>query len=621
MVREKCHCIDEAWEEVSCIMGVCSGIGRIRKEGQDPGQCKYWKEHPKKSRRIHSAPPLSKTLFFSSSHSPSHLSSSPPIFSYKPRHKTYTAATIILTTAATDGILKSSSLMAVVLPPYQSRAQGILLNPSPSASPYHHPSSLPALLPSNSSLSSSTSSSSHLPSDSDYFSTPPTPASNPTSPMAQPQHLHPYSNAKPTSRSQHNDKSHPAKSRSGSQPASMRRIRFAPLPDPRREVGYTVSGAEVPLGQIFYDDSNDAEREGEDELRRPSELGLNLGVPFVRRSPPQSLLLDNSSAGGTGYTSSPNVQLTSILLNGSPNASTSALSTPLQNVHALSSPDLTGTGEWQTIPSESVRVNSVDEPTPCHSKASSITSGSSTTSKWTRRFLKPLLKGLSTDEESLSRTTSNTSTATATTPTSAASENGFEGCFPRRSSKSSSRSGGSRSSSRPREKRDPDWIREFGMPLGRWSSDVTYAVTPGAEHLANGGFRRVGQMNVSAALARSESLTLTEMTERFRIIAKQKREEREAAAKEAAAREAATMGQSSNADTNTNHNINGNASTKPDAKTKANVNASGAPMASQGRKQTRLLNGRVYGAKRNQNLFANIRYVLFSYLYLPICHC
>ncbi|KAI0259919.1 hypothetical protein BC834DRAFT_846451 [Gloeopeniophorella convolvens] len=143
--------------------------------------------------------------------------------------------------------------MAAVLQPtrfssYANRSPtggGILLNPSPS----HHPFSLPSSSyvarskhhPSMQSLSSSASSSDDINTPSTSTTTTPPPS------MSNSLSL-PYSS----------DDDHAHRSRSGSAPESSatgnRRIRFAPLPDPRRAVLVTEHGEELPLPAVFDDD-------------------------------------------------------------------------------------------------------------------------------------------------------------------------------------------------------------------------------------------------------------------------------------------------------------------------------------------------------------------------------
>jgi hypothetical protein len=118
---------------------------------------------------------------------------------------------------------------------------GILLNPSP----YRLPSPLPpSSYPSrsNQSLSSSTSSEEDVntPPSSDHYATPPPSLMNSLTLQ--------YTS----------DEDHVLRSRHNSAPeygsVRGRRIRFAPLPDPRRAVCVTEGGEELPLPSVFDDD-------------------------------------------------------------------------------------------------------------------------------------------------------------------------------------------------------------------------------------------------------------------------------------------------------------------------------------------------------------------------------
>ena len=117
---------------------------------------------------------------------------------------------------------------------------GILLNPSP----YHRPSPLPQSSHpsrSNQSLSSSTSSSEDV-------NTPPSSVHATRPPSLSISLSPPYTS----------DEDHVLRSRSASAPeysvSGSRRIRFAPLPDPRRAVLVTEHGEELPLPSVFDDD-------------------------------------------------------------------------------------------------------------------------------------------------------------------------------------------------------------------------------------------------------------------------------------------------------------------------------------------------------------------------------
>ncbi|KAK7689021.1 hypothetical protein QCA50_007712 [Cerrena zonata] len=167
-------------------------------------------------------------------------------------------------------------MAAIVLP-----RQGILRNPSPSASPYSSPASLPGtphLVPSYSSLSSSASS--HSQSDSDNYciassSQPPTP-NHRSSTFPPLNHNHQRPSTPPT---------HP-KSRQGSMssavPSGNRRIRFAPLPDPRREVLVTDEGKELPFNApVFLDDNENASTPLAHQQQHLITLSNSLGIDIT----------------------------------------------------------------------------------------------------------------------------------------------------------------------------------------------------------------------------------------------------------------------------------------------------------------------------------------------------
>ncbi|KAL4253922.1 hypothetical protein ABKN59_003026 [Abortiporus biennis] len=140
--------------------------------------------------------------------------------------------------------------MAAVLPAFSPK-QGILLNPSPTGSPYIPPTSLPAtpnLVSSYSSLPSS--SSSHPNSDADNYFVPASGTSSPPLMQAQP-----HRSSGPTTTAHSGFE--PSNQRHAHPPAVARRIRFAPLPDPRREVLVTESGQEVPISSIFLDETEE----------------------------------------------------------------------------------------------------------------------------------------------------------------------------------------------------------------------------------------------------------------------------------------------------------------------------------------------------------------------------
>ena len=138
-----------------------------------------------------------------------------------------------------------TSLLSPLPPSYSTRSPlggGILLNPSPyRLTPSLPPSSYPSR--SNRSGSSSTSSSEDVntPPSSDHATPPPT--------LLNSLALH-YTS----------DDDHVQRSRRSSAPEystlQSRRIRFAPLPDPRRAVCVTELGEELPLPSVFDEDDS-----------------------------------------------------------------------------------------------------------------------------------------------------------------------------------------------------------------------------------------------------------------------------------------------------------------------------------------------------------------------------
>ncbi|KAI9511341.1 hypothetical protein F5148DRAFT_1171826 [Russula earlei] len=144
--------------------------------------------------------------------------------------------------------IEPAKMASVLHPPhphsFPSRsptAGGILLNPSPLRPLSTLPQSSSYVSRSNQSLSSSASSSEDVNTPSSSFHTTPPPSLGLSlSP--------PYTS----------DEDHIRRSRSDSGPehsaTGSRRIRFAPLPDPRRAVCVTEHGEELPLPSVFDDD-------------------------------------------------------------------------------------------------------------------------------------------------------------------------------------------------------------------------------------------------------------------------------------------------------------------------------------------------------------------------------
>ncbi|KAF7796763.1 hypothetical protein EIP86_007946 [Pleurotus ostreatoroseus] len=191
--------------------------------------------------------------------------------------------------------------MATVLqfPAFPTPRHGILLNPSPGTSPYSHGHSLPGtphLISSVSSLSSSASSNSPNTSDADtYFLTY---ASAKDTLSGSSSHPHGVPQPHEPALSRDNSRKH----RPGSAPQT-RRIRFAPLPEPRRDdlPEVFLNDSEENLAGFSYD-SNPSSRASS----RPSSLLLN-GV----------VNLDNASSDST-----PTLSLTNL------NAHNRALGSP-----------------------------------------------------------------------------------------------------------------------------------------------------------------------------------------------------------------------------------------------------------------------------------------------------
>lgn len=168
--------------------------------------------------------------------------------------------------------------------------QGILLSPSPNASPYTIPASLPAtphLISSFSSLSSTSSSSSPHAEPDNYF-------------------LASTSTQRP-SVSPLNNSNNPRSDSAASTTLASRRIRFAPLPDPRREVLVTEEGKELPLPPVFIDEADESCLQAQphilnlrDGFVAAVEVGSQGHSGLDRASnpnPPSSLLFSNTPNG------------------------------------------------------------------------------------------------------------------------------------------------------------------------------------------------------------------------------------------------------------------------------------------------------------------------------------
>ncbi|KAI1784303.1 hypothetical protein LXA43DRAFT_1066874 [Ganoderma leucocontextum] len=389
-----------------------------------------------------------------------------------------------------------ATLLLHACPPGPSK--GILLNPSPGASPAYLPASLPALIPSNSSLSSSASS--LAPGDSsDYFSkfSSPSPGPSHSSPSPNNPHLHPRT-----------------KPRKGSNPSTVRRIRFAPLPEPRRD--------DEMFDPVFLDD---------DDAEQPLTMHSALATAGVALTAPADA---DISKHAHSVTSSPGAARkclpTESLLLGCPRADSGPSEPEAQ--HGAVASDCGH--DWDVVRSHS----------PIAQLASSFVPGSPRKGgKWSKMFGPLLGRSARSNSSPLAYTLSAEDVSTMNVDAHRGR---------RYSNNGGHRTGSSRESSGSHERSGSD----FGAPLDRWTSEGA----PGAglplstmKRLSLfGGSRGDGGM----PLGRTQSLT--------------------------------------------------SLSGKDDKKGKP---ATAVPQRAGGRKQTRLLNGRVYGAKRNPNAnpFANVR--------------
>ena len=319
-------------------------------------------------------------------------------------------------------------MAAVLSPSHYGPAHGILINRSPSVSPYHHLSSLPPLVPSNPSLpSSSTSSAADLATDSDYYS------SSSAATSSRPGRL-PHD-------------AHESKPRSGSAPNS-RRIRFAPLPEPRRN--------ELPdMPSIFLDDSDEqlpSQNFDASSSGKPAALSLKDQDAKLKSPPAGSLLFSPDEASITGST---------------PTLASTATVTPNSTAFPSSTPSQLG-GEW-VIP-RSPHPTGVDLPDETPKRSDS------TKAKWSKKLLRPLLgplgspKGRSTDDLGNIRAHGSTASFASFSTMIPLSRQSTAG-----STADSCYSG--ISSPKPLDKKTKkkdkcgDSGRDFGMPLYRWSSE------------------------------------------------------------------------------------------------------------------------------------------------------
>ncbi|KAI0948704.1 hypothetical protein AcV7_009374 [Taiwanofungus camphoratus] len=353
-------------------------------------------------------------------------------------------------------------MAAVVSSSYVPR-QGILLNPSPSVSPYHHSVSLPPLVPSNSSLSSSASSVSNLNTDSDYFSA--------------------STHASPAVAGTHNPHvAHQQKPCAGSMPTTSRRIRFAPLPEPRREA-FVADEGELPLSSVAADDSAiiDARKNvspGSFSLKNQQTKWHSAVEANERRTPGDLLFSD----GGVGSVNGSAIRLLASESTPTLASTATATSNPNPNIpvpvsasasasSSSTAPSELDGGDWEHRHSTPAtpQKSGGDLPSLTDSPRRSASNGS----KWSKKLFKPLLaplsKGASYSVEDVRSTLSNSLPSP---------EPGSEGCMPGRSRASDpakererrEEKEKKRSKSKPRE-RDPEWVREFGMPLYRFASE------------------------------------------------------------------------------------------------------------------------------------------------------
>lgn len=323
--------------------------------------------------------------------------------------------------------------MAAVLAP-QPR-QGILLNRSPSVSPYRHTASLPPLVPSNASLSSTSSASNPNTSDSDYASSSTPASSNRGSRPLRPQkHLYQQ------------------KPRAGSTPTS-RRIRFAPLPDPRREEYFT--DGEHPLPSVFLEDTDSLKSDQNHNASSTGQGGC-LKDQEVKASSASLLFGGNPHLRAQASESTPTLASTSTIT-ANPNPTAQAGS-----ACSASAPSTLEGGDWNVL---SPRPSSVNLPEDPPSRSNSVRK-----SKWSRKLLGPLLAPLAKPNRSTDDLRTPGSTTSLNSTLTLPHSPGVEGCSI--GLHSGAKAGDKEKPKKPKKKReDPEWVREFGMPLYRWSSE------------------------------------------------------------------------------------------------------------------------------------------------------
>ncbi|EPS98576.1 hypothetical protein FOMPIDRAFT_1017642 [Fomitopsis schrenkii] len=326
-------------------------------------------------------------------------------------------------------------MAAVLSPSHYGPAHGILINRSPSVSPYHHPSSLPPLVPSNSFLpSSSTSSASDLATDSDYYSS--SSAATSSRPGRLPHDVH------------------ESKPRSGSAPNS-RRIRFAPLPDPRRNI-FLADDEHPDIPSVFLDSDEQPPSQNTDASSsgKPAALSLKDQDAKHKPTPAGSLLFSPDDGSMSGST---------------PTLGSTATVTPNSTAFPSSAPSQLG-GEW-VIP-RSPQPIGFDLPDDIPRRSDSMKA------RWSKKLFRPLLgplaspKGYSTDDlrnlRSVGGSTTSFASLSTMMPLSRQSTAGStaDSCY------------SSISSPKPLEKKTKkkhdkggESGREVGTPLYRWSSE------------------------------------------------------------------------------------------------------------------------------------------------------
>ncbi|OCH89076.1 hypothetical protein OBBRIDRAFT_836065 [Obba rivulosa] len=447
--------------------------------------------------------------------------------------------------------------------------QGILLNPSPSSSPYQSPSSLPLLVPSNCSLSSS--SSSQPATDSESSSSPPRrPA---TGPRAQ---SHSGSFHKPRD-----------KPRADSTPAAPRRIRFAPLPDPRRDFDGPAG-----LPPVFLDDDEQPHTPlAIDTATAPAPPSVPENGPSSAPSSLRNVSTDTDAATPTSLRPASSLPATACLAD-LPPASGESWSRKL--LRPLLGPLARSRASTEDV-SLGVRF-AESAPDLMLARAESNASTASTASVV---VVLPRGRGRASEEQPQQQP---------------AEESKLFGLIPMRS----------RSASRPRKppKEQPEWVREFGAPLGRWSSAV-----PGEDPeevrrrniesdraVANWGWGTPAHIMKEQKRRERERLDEKRRKKDLKLEIKEAKKQGPDAVAALKAREEARKNRIAQANATWKA---GNAGAKNGVplvrsqslgeKSQPSGMGGGRGGAGARRPQQRMLNGRVYGARRNQDLFASAR--------------